>query len=513
MVATVSQERWRKAQASVAELRELLEAGPLPMIRLEKIRGFLIYVARTYSWMPPFLKSLHLVIDSWRPNRDSESGWENKYLYKDEDGDWRLEGDSAGDAPETVDPTGALREMFEFHLTSLSELLGGEEPAIQYCRAEGSVTALYLWGDASGASFGSLLHETSVEYESAEWARDHKEESSNWREMNNLTTRVERMADQGRLRRKELTVITDNDTFYRAFHKGHSSSPKLNNIVFRLHRVARVTGAIIHVVHVAGTRLKEAGIDGLSRGDFMQGIMSGKQPLEYLPLNEGADERSGGLVEKWVNSWWTSPEMASGSANSIKLLSPEDWFTLYENKQPRLWCPPPAAMETVIELFNDDRLVHPGIPHVFCVPRLMTHLWERALGKDADLMFHVKAGTSFWPKGMHEPLIILLVLPLRFVPHYRGPWVMRGTDRAASYKSRLVAHLGATGADGAGELHELEGGVCGMRKGVGEVAGDILREFLVEARGFRSVHVRGVRRMLQTAPEGQLRNSKRTRRR
>ena len=54
------------------------------------------------------------------------------------------------------------------------------------------------------------------------------------------------------------------------------------------------------------------------------------------------------------------------------MLSPEDWFTLYKVEHPRLWCPPPAAMATVVELFNDDRLPHPKIPHVFCVPQLMT---------------------------------------------------------------------------------------------------------------------------------------------
>ena len=102
------------------------------------------------------------------------------------------------------------------------------------------------------------------------------------------------MARQGRLRRKALTIITDNEVFYHAFYKGHSSSPKLNDIVFRLHKVARDTGAVIQVVHVAGTRLKAAGIDGLS--DFLEGIMKGKSPLEYLPLNEGANERSGGRV-------------------------------------------------------------------------------------------------------------------------------------------------------------------------------------------------------------------------
>ena len=43
--------------------------------RLECIRGFLIYVARTFKWMTPYLKGLHLTIDGWREGR-------YKYFYK-----------------------------------------------------------------------------------------------------------------------------------------------------------------------------------------------------------------------------------------------------------------------------------------------------------------------------------------------------------------------------------------------------------------------------------------------
>ena len=38
--------------------------------RLECIRGFLIYVARTFKWMTPYLKVLHLTIDGCREGRD-----------------------------------------------------------------------------------------------------------------------------------------------------------------------------------------------------------------------------------------------------------------------------------------------------------------------------------------------------------------------------------------------------------------------------------------------------------
>jgi hypothetical protein len=41
---------------------------------LERTRGFLVYVARTYKSVAPFLLGFYLTIDSWRPGRDEE-GW------------------------------------------------------------------------------------------------------------------------------------------------------------------------------------------------------------------------------------------------------------------------------------------------------------------------------------------------------------------------------------------------------------------------------------------------------
>ena len=42
--------------------------------RLLKIRGFLNYVVRTYPWLNPYTKGLHIIIDGWRDDRDPE-GW------------------------------------------------------------------------------------------------------------------------------------------------------------------------------------------------------------------------------------------------------------------------------------------------------------------------------------------------------------------------------------------------------------------------------------------------------
>jgi len=56
-------------------------------------------------------------------------------------------------------------------------------------------------------------------------------------------------------------------------------------------------------------------------------------------------------------------------------------FELQDLKAGRLWMMPPAAMEVVLELLSEDRLAHPRWPHVFVVPRLMTHLWRKDLMK------------------------------------------------------------------------------------------------------------------------------------
>ena len=50
--------------------------------------------------------------------------------------------------------------------------------------------------------------------------------------------------------------------------------------------------------------MKRAGVYGLSRGDILEGMITGQNPFEYIPLNELAGERSGGQVVSWINYWW-----------------------------------------------------------------------------------------------------------------------------------------------------------------------------------------------------------------
>jgi hypothetical protein len=75
----VGQDKWEKGQRLSQELWEMSEGyqreGTLmDRKRLESIRGFLLYLTRTYPNMTPHLKGMHLTIDGWRPDRNGD-GW------------------------------------------------------------------------------------------------------------------------------------------------------------------------------------------------------------------------------------------------------------------------------------------------------------------------------------------------------------------------------------------------------------------------------------------------------
>jgi hypothetical protein len=48
--------------------------GGLTHKQLERRRGFLVYVAQAYPSLVPYLKGIHLTLDSWRSGRN-EDGW------------------------------------------------------------------------------------------------------------------------------------------------------------------------------------------------------------------------------------------------------------------------------------------------------------------------------------------------------------------------------------------------------------------------------------------------------
>ena len=144
----------------------------------------------------------------------------------------------------------------------------------------------------------------------------------------------------------------------------------------------------------------------------------------------------------------------------------------------------PAAMENVVESFNEYFLAHAHIPHMFSIPCLMIHLWRKQLYKDADVFFTINVGPSFWPCSIHEPLIVLIFLPLDHVSSYRGPWVLRGSSTAFEVKYHLEDGFKTPELHGCGKFHDLEGPMHGVRYPKEEWIWSLLFKFLEDQKTF-----------------------------
>ena len=144
--------------------------------------------------------------------------------------------------------------------------------------------------------------------------------------------------------------------FENCFYKGHSVSERLSDIILRLH-VAQRNGMLrLHVIHVAGTRMKAWGVDGLCRGDTLEDLIAGYDPP--LVCSHRGDRHDTGrppALLGWVDDWW-----GGWLGTYLTLLASDHWFQLWKVPGPRLWAQPPAAMETVMEVSNEDHLAHPG---------------------------------------------------------------------------------------------------------------------------------------------------------
>jgi hypothetical protein len=73
---------------------------------------------------------------------------------------------------------------------------------------------------------------------------------------------------------RELWLATDNMTCETTFYRGSSTSRYLHELMFDL-RLLTVRGHfILHVVRIAGTRMIEIGVEGLSCGETRLGALN-----------------------------------------------------------------------------------------------------------------------------------------------------------------------------------------------------------------------------------------------
>ena len=77
LFVTCSQEKWDKAKNIISKLLEAVLADPSAAVdrkQLERDRGFLIHICRTFTQLVPYLKGIHHTLESWRFGRDDD-GW------------------------------------------------------------------------------------------------------------------------------------------------------------------------------------------------------------------------------------------------------------------------------------------------------------------------------------------------------------------------------------------------------------------------------------------------------
>ena len=152
----VSLKKWEKGKDIVKRIQdELLVKGKLDFKQLERDRGFLVYLSRTYRNLCPYLKGIHQTLDSWHSGRDND-GWKLtkaelfKFMKSDEEFDNSYQVDGA---PASVLLASRLKENLE----ALAFLLDGSTAKRVPVRLVSTGFVHYGMGDASGNGYGAAI--------------------------------------------------------------------------------------------------------------------------------------------------------------------------------------------------------------------------------------------------------------------------------------------------------------------------------------------------------------------
>jgi hypothetical protein len=477
----VSQKKWDKIKRWVHWLLENVEANEgLAHKELERCIGFLIYVARTYRPMRPYLRGLHKTLDLWRGGRDTE-GWKyssalREDVENDDTGPSRVASLSERDKPpDFIYPVPRMKG----DVLALAKLTAAEIPPKVVRRKKAVASVAYGFGDASGKGFGYGVEiEGKVFEEFGQWHAELESTHSNYKELRNLVNAVENVAATGLLDDAELYLFTDNFTAECAYYRGGSNTSKaLNELVFRLWQLQMQRSLELFVYHVAGTRMIECGIDGLSRGDKFEGIARGVPLLHYIPIHLTPMERSLGLGDWLKEVIWNSQKLGE-----LKFLEPKDWYRNMGKTGNFVWDVAPAAGEQALHQLTEHTHIRPEGMHLFLIPRLCTSHWRKQLLKCCDLVLTLQFNDAFWPRQSHEPLLLGIYFPL-LPPFFKyRPWKLKHTKFVENFESRLRI------LQSAGD--KMDWG--------------ILRKFLVQARSIPSLPDGLARELLQEREYGQI---------
>eukprot|EP00980_Cylindrotheca_fusiformis_P006302 scaffold1352_cov144-Cylindrotheca_fusiformis.AAC.8 len=233
-------------------------------------------MAATFKAMTPYLKGIHLTLDSWRVNRRSD-GWKMSpkewagFLAGIEDQDLREQVADLGNAghPPFVHPV----ERLEGDIETLRSFFKEETPTrvcvrpsrfVQRTRhpvLECLFTNYSLgFGDASGNGFGgTFLSTAGLSYQIGVWK--YQATSSCSFEFRNLLDALSREGEAGRLSDSFVLMMTDNQPVEEALFKGTSASKSLLQMVQEFHSLEMEFGFVALICHCSGKRMIAQGTD------------------------------------------------------------------------------------------------------------------------------------------------------------------------------------------------------------------------------------------------------------
>jgi hypothetical protein len=127
--------------------------------------------------------------------------------------------------PKTVKSVPELAQA----LPALELLFSQETPPRMLVKSASLLYILrYGFADASGTGLGaSITTDEGIRVRIGTWGSDSQDESSNWREFENLVTTPEAEGERGNLKGAAVVMCTDNYTAESAANKASSTSPKL----------------------------------------------------------------------------------------------------------------------------------------------------------------------------------------------------------------------------------------------------------------------------------------------
>jgi hypothetical protein len=295
---------------------------------MEQATGFLCHLSMTYEDLAPYLKGFYLSLHHHLPRRDTK-GWKmnekrwDAYIHSKLD----KEDVTPEEAHEMLHPPAHENITAPPEVPCVPELLHAlpaletffkqPNPPRMLVRSAPLLYVRYGFADTSGTRLGaSITTDEGIRIRIGTWGQYSEEETSNWREFENLVKTLEAEGKKVNLDGAVLVMCTDNSTAEPAANKASSTSQKLYKLAVRLRALQFQHGAQFIISHVAGERMKDPGTDGVSRGHLKEGIAMGDRMIEFVPFHKSAPTSSPTL-QAWIKTW---------APPSAEFLSPEGWF-------------------------------------------------------------------------------------------------------------------------------------------------------------------------------------------